>query len=210
MFDNDGVLVDSERLAFRVLGTRLEAAGISLSHHESIDLFLGGPVARVTEWAVANGTALPDDFDRLYHDDLFAAFDRELRAVPGAAAVVDRAATMATVCVASSGSRDRVRRSLEIVGLLDRFDDRLFCAEDVANGKPAPDLFLHAATTLRVDPARCVVVEDSPLGIEAAAAAGMASAGFAGSVPADRLADATLGVVSDMADLPGLLGMNER
>jgi HAD superfamily hydrolase (TIGR01509 family) len=210
IFDNDGVLVDSERLAFGVLAAQLEAAGIVLSHDESVELFLGGPLARVTEWAAANGSALPGDFERRYHDDLFAAFDRELAATPGAAAAVDRLATVAAVCVASSGSRERIRRSLARVGLLDRFGDRLFSTEEVANGKPAPDLFLQAAATLDVHPGRCVVVEDSPLGIEAANAAGMASAGFAGSVPARRLAGATLGVVGDMSELPEMLGLSER
>jgi HAD superfamily hydrolase (TIGR01509 family) len=206
IFDNDGVLIDSETLAFTVLVGLLEENGLSVSRAEAVDLFLGGPVARVLEWAATAGTPLPGDFDARYHDDLFAAFDRSLTAMPGAVEVVDRLATVTTVCVASSGTYERIRRSLGRVGLLDRFDGRMFSTDDVARGKPAPDLFVHAASVMGVDGERCVVVEDSPLGIEAAVAAGMASAGFARTVPAERLAAATLGVIDELGELPALLG----
>jgi HAD superfamily hydrolase (TIGR01509 family) len=206
IFDNDGVLIDSETLAFTVLVDLLEVNGISLSTEEAVERFLGGPVSRVLDWAADAGTPLPGDFDVSYHDDLFAAFDRSLTATAGAVDVVDRLAAVTSVCVASSGSRERIRRSLAKVGLLERFDGRMFSTEDVAEGKPAPDLFLHAADRMGVSPERCVVVEDSPLGVEAAGAAGMASVGFSRSVPADRLARATLGVVEDLLELPARLG----
>lgn len=206
IFDNDGVLVDSEALAFTVLVDLLGQSGATLSRDEAMERFLGGPVGRVTAWATNAGLTLPDDFDDRYHAELFTAFDRELAATPGVADVVDRLAVVASVCVASSGTHERIRRSLERAGLLDRFDGHMFSTDDVARGKPAPDLFLHAAATMGVARERCVVVEDSPLGIEAANAAGMASAGFARSVPAERLAAASLGVFSDMSDLPGVLG----
>jgi HAD superfamily hydrolase (TIGR01509 family) len=206
IFDNDGVLIDSETLAFTVLVDLLAEHGLPLSRDEAVERFLGGPVVRVLEWAAAAGTPLPDDFDARYHDDLFEAFDRSLAATPGAVEVVDRLASATLVCVASSGSHRRIRRSLTTVGLLDRFDGRMFSTDDVPRGKPAPDLFVHAAASMGVAGERCVVVEDSPLGIEAAAAAGMASAGFARTVPAERLALASLGVVDDLAELPALLG----
>ena len=105
--------------------------------------------------------------------------------MPGVAAVLDAldAAGVAT-CVASSGLHQRIRMTLTRVGLIDRFGDRLFSAEDVGIGKPAPDLFLHAAATVGVEPVRCAVVEDAPAGIQAAAAAGMVSFGYTGLTPA--------------------------
>ena len=90
--------------------------------------------------------------------------------------------------MASSSSHERLRHTLGLTGLLERFDGRIFSAEEVENGKPAPDLFLHAAATLGADPARCAVVEDSRHGVEAARAAGMRAFAYAGGVtPAERL-----------------------
>jgi beta-phosphoglucomutase-like phosphatase (HAD superfamily) len=109
--------------------------------------------------------------------------------------------------VASSSSHERLRFTLGLTGLLERFDGRIFSAEDVRNGKPAPDLFLHAAASLGADPARCAVVEDSRYGVEAARAAGMRAFGYAGGLtPADRLAGPDTVVFDDMCELPGLLG----
>jgi beta-phosphoglucomutase-like phosphatase (HAD superfamily) len=107
--------------------------------------------------------------------------------------------------VASSGTHERIRLALATTGLLDRFAGRIFSAQDVARGKPAPDLFLHAAERLSVPPSRCAVIEDSPLGIEAANAAGMTAFGYAGLTPAARLGHARGGVFDSMARLPALL-----
>ena len=91
--------------------------------------------------------------------------------------------------MASSGDHGKIRRNLAKTGLLDRFDGRLFSGDDVEHGKPAPDLFLHAAAAMGVEPARTAVVEDSRHGVEAARAAGMAVFAYAGGVtPASRLA----------------------
>jgi HAD superfamily hydrolase (TIGR01509 family) len=87
-------------------------------------------------------------------------------------------------CVASSGSHERLRLALTTTGLFDRFAGRIFSAQDVTRGKPAPDLFLHAARTLGVDPTRCAVIEGNPAGVEAANAAGMLALGYAGVTPA--------------------------
>ena len=88
---------------------------------------------------------------------------------------------------------------------LPRFEGRIFSAEDVTRGKPAPDLFLHAARRMGVAPSRCAIVEDSPLGVDAANAAGMVAFGFARMTPAAASSHAGGGIFSSMAELPALL-----
>lgn len=107
--------------------------------------------------------------------------------------------------MASSGSHERIRIALTTTGLFARFAGRIFSAQDVRRGKPAPDLFLHAAAMLGADPLRCAVIEDSAAGVEAANAANMTTFGFAGFTPADRLRHASGGVFRAMAELPDLL-----
>ena len=110
-------------------------------------------------------------------------------------------------CVASSGTHEHLRYTLGLTGLYDRFAGRIFSAEDVPAGKPAPDLLLHAAEQLAATPARCVVVEDSRSGVQAARAAGMRVLAFAGGLsPRELLEGANTVVFEDMRELPGLLG----
>ena len=190
IFDNDGVVVDSELLANRVLAELLTDAGHPTSVRDSIRDYMGGTVASVhTIIRERTGRDLPEDFDAEYHERLFAAFDAELRPVPGVEAAL-RALTL-PYCLASSGTHDRIRRSLTITGLAGYFEGRVFSAEDVVHGKPAPDLFLHAARSLGVEPIRCVVVEDSPNGVKAGVAAGMQVLGYSALTPARALAGAT-------------------
>ena len=192
VFDNDGVLVDSERLANSVLARILTDLGCPTTFEECVASYLGGTIERVRDLVEAeSGRPLPADFEDRYHRDLFSAFDAGLSAVPGVAALLDQLDRAGMrYCVASSGSRPRIERALRRVGLWDRFDGRVFSADDVAHGKPAPDLFLHAAAGLGADPAATVVVEDSPLGVEAAVAAGMSVVGFAAVTPPERLVKA--------------------
>ena len=121
---------------------------------------------------------------------------------------LDAIAPHLTTCVASSGSHAKMRRTLGFTRLYDRFSGRIFSAEEVANGKPAPDLFLHAAMSIGVSPVRCVVVEDSRHGVQAARAAGMRSLGYSGGLtPAAWLEGADTVVFEDMRKLPALLGL---
>ncbi len=208
IFDNDGVLVDSERLANDTLARLLTAHGWPVTPAECVAEFLGGTIDSVRQSVEArSGHRLPADFERRYHKEIFDRFPTELRAVPDVTQVVDLAGDKG--CVASSGSMERIRLALQITGLRDRFGDRLFSAESVARGKPAPDLFLHAARELGVVPRRAVVIEDSPFGVAAARAAGMTVFGYAALTPPERLcaADATF---TSMAELPGLLGLPTR
>lgn len=205
IFDCDGVLVDSERIAVRIDAIVLERLGWPLSEAEIIDRFMGRSEAYMTgEIERAIGRTLSagweGEFAPLYRE----ALEAELEAVDGVVEALDAIST--PTCVASSSTHERLRLTLGLTGLYDRFAGRIFSATDVSNGKPAPDLFLHAAATLGADPARCAVIEDSRYGVEAARAAGMRAFGYAGGLTAaERLAGPATTVFHDMRELPALV-----
>ena len=204
VFDCDGVLVDSERLAVRVESRLITELGWALSEQDVLERFVGRSDAFMRgEIEAALGRAVPE-WDDLYRDRLCEAFHAELTAVDGVSDAID-ALSVAT-CVASSGTHDKMALTLGFTGLWDRFAGRIFSTSEVANGKPAPDLFLHAAEEMGVVPSACVVVEDSRAGVEAARAAGMRALGYAGGLtPADWLAGPNTTVFTDMAVLPRLV-----
>ncbi|WP_407837846.1 HAD family hydrolase [Streptomyces sp. DSM 116496] len=211
IFDNDGVLVDSEPLANSILAGYLTELGHPTSYEESLRDYMGAAVHRVHDLVrERTGQALPADFDSTLHARTFAAFERELKPVPGVEGVLAALVESGTAyCLASSGSHERIRVGHRAAGLDEWFEEEwIFSSEDVGQGKPAPDLFLHAADQMGVAPGRCVVVEDSPLGVQAAVAAGMDVLGYTGMMPADRLPGAT-GYFGDMNQLAGLLGLAE-
>lgn len=202
IFDNDGVLVDSERMANTILGDLLTGYGRPTSTDEAVEQHLGTSLGRVRAVVEADGVAVPADFEDSYHRRLFAGFDASLVAVPGVVEVVEGLDVPS--CVASSGGHQRIWRSLALAGLAQRFEGRIFSVEDVERGKPASDLFLHAAAVMGVRPERCAVIEDSPLGVEAANAAGMTAFAYAAVTPARRLSAASA-VFFSMGELPRLL-----
>lgn len=210
IFDCDGVLVDTERIAVRVDAEVLAQLGWPLTDEEIIQRFLGRTQRHMYDEIEAHFEGrLPDgwevDFERRY----LAALDVELKPVEGVVDVLDvlDVHDVAT-CVASSGSHEKMRHTLGHTGLYDRFDGRIFSATEVAHGKPEPDLFLHAAERMGVEPSRCVVVEDSHYGVQAARTAGMRSLGYAGGItPADWLVGPDTVVFDDMRDLPRLLAV---
>ncbi|WP_316773955.1 HAD family hydrolase [Streptomyces sasae] len=207
IFDNDGVLVDSEPISNRLLAAYLTELGYPTSYEDSLRDYMGSAMHRVHELVQERtGKRLPDDFDDVFHARVFAAFERELKPVAGAAEVLERlAADGVPYCVASSGSHERIRVGHRTTGLDRWFDEsRVFSSQDVGRGKPAPDLFLYAAERMGVAPGRCAVVEDSPLGVRAAVAAGMDVYGFTAMTPADRLSDATQ-LFADLGQLADLL-----
>ncbi|MET7480900.1 HAD family hydrolase [Streptomyces sp. NPDC005648] len=207
IFDNDGVLVDSEPISNQLLAAYLTELGHPTSYEDSIRDYMGAAMHRVHELVLERtGRRLPADFDDVFHARVFAAFQRELKAVAGATDVLEElVASGVPYCVASSGSHERIRVGHRTTGL-DRWfgEGRIFSSEDVGRGKPAPDLFLYAAERMGVAPERCVVVEDSPLGVRAAFAAGMDVYGFTAMTPAERLTGATQ-LFSSMGELSGLL-----
>ena len=209
IFDCDGVLVDSEKLAVRIDRHVLADLGWDLSEHEIVHRFVGRSDAHFRAEVEAHlGRPLPDRWDAGYQHLYDDAFARELEPVPGVVAALDRVAAALTTCVASSGSYEKLDRTLGLTGLLPRFEGRIFSAVDVENGKPAPDLFLHAAARMGVAPQACVVVEDSRFGVAAARAAGMHAFGYAGGItPPEWLEGENTTVFEDMALLPDLLGL---
>ncbi|MFI5809325.1 HAD family hydrolase [Streptomyces sp. NPDC051561] len=207
IFDNDGVLVDSEPLSNTILSGYLTELGHPTTYEESLRDYMGAAVHRVHDLVrERSGQELPADFEETLHGRIFEAFERELQPVRGIEDVLGKlVADGVPYCVASSGTHERIRVAHRRTGLDEWFEDEwLFSSQDVGKGKPAPDLFLYAAQQMGVAPERCVVVEDSPLGVRAANAAGMDVLGFTAMTPAERLAGAT-GYFSDMAELPGLL-----
>ncbi|MEH0424158.1 HAD family hydrolase [Streptomyces sp. B21-083] len=206
IFDNDGVLVDSEAISNTLLAAYLTELGHPTSYEDSLRDYMGSAMHRVHDLVEErSGRLLPDDFDDVFHSRVFAAFERELQPVAGVVDVLEKlAADGVPYCVASSGSHERIRVGHRTTGL-DRWFDagRVFSAQDVGRGKPAPDLFLHAAERMGVAADRCVVVEDSPLGVRAAVAAGMDVLGFTAMTPAERLVGATqlFGSMGELADL---------
>ncbi|MFD8348256.1 HAD family hydrolase [Streptomyces coelicoflavus] len=207
IFDNDGVLVDSEPISNRLLAGYLTELGHPTSYEDSLRDYMGGAMHRVHDLVLERtGRRLPEDFDDVFHGRVFAAFERELEPVPGAVGVLEKlAADGVAYCVASSGSHERIRVGHRKAGLDRWFDDgRIFSSQDVGRGKPAPDLFLHAVGRMGVAPERCAVIEDSPLGVQAAVAAGMDVYGFTAMTPAAKLAGATR-LFADMGELADLL-----
>jgi HAD superfamily hydrolase (TIGR01509 family) len=182
IFDCDGVLVDSESISLCVLLEVLAEAGCRLTEAEGYDRLLGrsiGAVAEIlaeTHDLTLTGAHLAEMRSRLYR-----RFREELQPIPGVAGAIRAILEAGTsVCVASSSQPERIRLSLEVTGLAPLFGEAIFSASEVARGKPAPDLFLHAAAGMHAPPEACVVVEDSPAGIEAAHAAGMGVIAFTG------------------------------
>jgi HAD superfamily hydrolase (TIGR01509 family) len=201
IFDCDGVLVDSEPIANRVLAAALTEIGLATTVESSMRDYMGRSWNACLEiFERRLGCALPAAFEPDFWKRLDGAFRAELRPVPGIHDALERIAT--PTCVASSGRIDKMRITLGQTGLWDRFEGRIFTAADVPRAKPFPDLFLHAASRMGAAPARCAVVEDSPRGVEAGVAAGMRVLGYAARNDADALASAGAEVFSDMRELP--------
>ena len=206
IFDCDGVLIDSEPIANRVLARQLEAAGLRMTRDDVMRTFVGRTRDGCIEMAGRMlGRPLPAEFGAQWDAALFEALGREVKPVDGIEAVLD--GLRLPWCVASNGEPERMRLALRAAGLLERVGDRLFSAKQVARPKPAPDLFLHAARTMGFAPADCVVVEDTPTGVKAAVAAGMRVFGYVGAAHADPDALAAAGATTfhHMRALPSLL-----
>lgn len=204
IFDCDGVLVDSERIAVRIQVQVGAELGWPLTAEEVVEKFVGRSNKSIGELIDTRlpgaSAAWQQRFEGLHRE----AVETELVAVEGIHEAL--AALTLPTCVASSGSHEKMRHTLGHTGLYAHFEGRIFSATEVAHGKPAPDLFLHAARRMGVDPAACVVVEDSKYGVQAARSAGMRAFGYAGGLtPAHWLEGPDTVVFDDMRKLPTLL-----
>ena len=205
IFDCDGVLVDSERLAIKVDLEVLHELGWPLEEAEVIERFVGRSDRDTQAMIEAQlGRELPADWGEQVRRRYREVFESELTPVPGVVEALHQIPE--PTCVASSGTHEHLRLTLGLTGLYERFAGRIFSSQDVAAGKPAPDLFLYAAERMGCAPVDCVVVEDSRSGVQAARAAGMSVLAFAGGLTAtELLAGPGTIVFADMRELPRLL-----
>lgn len=210
LFDCDGVLVDSERITSRVWAGLLTEIGLPTTTEQSLATYLGNSMARCIEIVTEQlGHTPPDTLLPRFYADVKVALANEVEPVRGIVELLDALdAAGIGYGVASNGEHEKMQTTLGTTGLLARFDKRRFSAVDVARPKPAPDLFLHAAHMLGFDPARTIVVEDSPLGVLGAFTAGMTVIGYAELVSPERLIAA--GAAHTVRDLRELLSLIKR
>jgi HAD superfamily hydrolase (TIGR01509 family) len=208
IFDCDGVLVDSEGISNAVLAQALSRLGLEISGEEAHEAYRGMFLTEIAADAERRLSApLPADFMERFERDREEAFRAQLQPVPGAAQAVRAVVAMGyEVCVASQGRLSKTELTLTLTGLRDLFGpDALFSAHSVGRGKPAPDLFLYAAAAMGAEPDRCVVVEDTMIGVRAALAAGMRAIAYLPDGAADAFDAAGVKTVRALDELPGLL-----
>ncbi len=210
IFDCDGVLVDTEVLQVAVEARVLTELGWSMEPEDVVRRWMGRTAAvQHADIAERLGEEAAVRHDELSRRQVHETFERDLVEVEGISALLDVLdQARVPTCVASSGSHERMARTLGLTGLAARFEGRIFSALEVEHGKPAPDLFLHAASRMGVDPSECVVLEDSVYGVQAGVAAGMRVLGYgSGMAEPDSLADAGAEVFTHMSDVPALIGL---
>lgn len=209
LFDCDGVLVDSEPITDRVIAANLTRHGLPLAPEAIHDLFRGGTMAGVGDEARRRGADLPEDWVEEVYGEMFAALALGTPLIPGIPALLDALdAARIPYAVGSNGPQRKMAVTLgQHPDLYRRLAGRIFSRHDVGRPKPAPDLYLHAAAALAAAPAACVVIEDSPTGVRAAVAAGMACFGYAPQGDGARLAAVGARPFRHMDELPALLGL---
>lgn len=211
IFDCDGVLVDSEPIANKIMAAAVTRLGLPMNVTDTRAAFVGLSMRQIMKnISGLTGQPVPDTWRQTLQDETYAAFRRSLRAVPGVQEVLAhiQAANIA-LCVASSGSPDKMELTLGLTGLRAYFGDNLFSSTMVARGKPHPDLFLYAAERMGVSANRAVVIEDSAPGVMGARAAGMQVFAYAGDPEsnATKLRAEGAEIFTGMADLPRLLAL---
>lgn len=210
LFDCDGVLVDSERITNGTWARILTDLGLPMTTEQSLSIFLGNSMHRCVHIVEKMmGKPAPAELLPRFYAEVKVALERDITPVHGIVTLLDALdAAGIPYGVASNGEHAKMHTTLGGTGLLARTEGRRFSGLDVPRPKPAPDLFLHAAATLGFDPARTVVVEDSPLGVQGAAAAGMTVIGYAEIAAPERLlaAGAAITVMSLDEIFPLLTG----
>lgn len=209
IFDCDGVLVDSEAIAFEMLEADLASYAPDLSRAQMERDLLGLTLSGVATQARSLGADLPADWVEDFYARLYARLEQGAPLVPGILTVLDALdAASIPYAIGSNGSPRKMQITLgQHDGLIARFQGRIFSGQDMQHPKPSPDLFLHAACAMCVAPAHCTVIEDSPTGARAARAAGMRCMGYAPHGTAALVAEGAQ-PFPRMTDLPALLGLS--
>jgi len=203
IFDCDGTLVDTEPLANDVFATMLCAEGLRMTGHEAMTRFRGMKWdACLAEVEAELGRKLPPGFMPELQERTFEAYRGRLKPIPGIRELISLLDI--PMCVASNGTRQQVEFSLSLTGLLPYFTGRIFSSHDIGVWKPEPDLFLHAAGAMGVEPANCAVVEDSVPGIQAGISAGMKVFAFQPAMVDERI-PAGVTVIQSMSELHAVL-----
>ena len=189
IFDSDGVLVDSEIIHIAVERELLAEMGLHYDYQTYVSRFVGLSNTDFHEalghdYTATTGTRFPSDFGERLKERIWPRIDADLKPTPGVRALVDKFDW--PVAVASSAVLPRLHHKLKLTDLFDLFAPHIYSSDHVANGKPAPDLFLHAAAKLGVTPSRCLVIEDSVNGVIAGCKAKMTTVGFIGGGHADE------------------------
>ncbi len=212
IFDCDGVLVDSERVTSEVFSQVLEEeCGLSLSLDELIDTFMGISSQKcLTIIEEMLGHKPPIGLEARYQNDISKALQKSVTAITGVEKLL--AELSIPFCVASGGSHEKMQTTLGKTNLLKHLEGKLFSTADVLRGKPYPDVYLHAAENMQCqDPSRCLVIEDSPLGVEGGAAAGMTVFGFADLVKKQKLINSGADhIITEMENLVNEITLYEN
>ncbi len=204
IFDCDGVLVDTEHITGAFFQRYLLDQGAGDTNGEDLYRYRGYSLAAaIADLERRTGKKVPDTFIDTFRSETMATMEKELRAIEGIEATLDEIDI--PKCVASNGPMKKMQLTLRVTNLRHHFGDGLFSAYDIQKWKPDPALFLHAAKSMNVAPERCVVVEDSVHGIDAAVAAGMQVFGYASHGEAQRFAEAGAHCFYKMSELPALI-----
>lgn len=215
IYDCDGTLIDSEGIACSVCAEALSGLGVPYTKEMFAARYAGRPARETWDHIVATyGVSLPDGFNARVNAEIHAALDAGVEPVFGARAAIETLA--GPRCVASSTGLTQLRKNLATAGLIDLFEPHVFSASQVKRGKPAPDVFLFAASQMGFDPAQTIVIEDTVPGVTAACRAGMRAIGFTGANHGGQGLDERLrqagasAVIAAMADLPQAVGALRR
>ena len=204
IFDCDGVLVDSERITAEVFGNVLaEECGLLMSIDDLLETFLGKSSSQSLKIIERlTGRKPPSKLEARYQSEIISALKKSVTAVRGIKQAL--AEIKIPCCVASDGSHEKMHTTLSKAGLLKQFEGKLYSASDVQRRKPFPDIYLHAAHEMgHVAPHKCLVIEDSPVGIKGGIAAGMIVFGYAEFINADWLIKAGAHrIFKEMSRLP--------
>lgn len=208
LFDCDGVLVDSEKLTNQLLREDLARHGLDLSLEHVTREFTGGTMYTVAERARVLGAKLPGDWVPGFYDRMFEVMASEVEPVRGASDLIDDLLSAGVkMAVASNGPAAKMEITLRRAGMWDRLSPHIYSAQDLEQPKPAPDVYLHAASQLGAIPEKCVVIEDSLSGAQAGQAAGMRCIGYAPHGQAQDLAAYCDAVFTDMGMMAEALSL---